>query len=78
MAIVRPFCLVGELTEYERHWNFPSTGMPMPMYWPGRWSQRQPHPGRITRVAASSVSGTTFSTRPRSSREVQSGLSRRR
>jgi hypothetical protein len=28
----------GELTEYERHWNFPSTCTPMPTYWPGLWS----------------------------------------
>ena len=52
----------------------PSTSTPMPTYWPGWWSNDQPQPGRITRVAAVSVSRTTFSTRPRSSRVDHSGL----
>ena len=39
----------------------PLTWIPMPTYWPGLWSKRQPQPGRITIVAASSVSGMTFS-----------------
>lgn len=38
IAMVRPLRLGGELTEYDRHWNFPSTCTPMPTYWPGRWS----------------------------------------
>ena len=74
IAIVRPLRFGGEEIEYERQWNLPLTWIPMPTYWPGWWSQCQPQPGRITMVAASSVSGITFSMRPRSSRAVHSGL----
>ncbi len=38
IAMVRPLRSGGELTEYDRHWNRPSTCTPMPTYWPGRWS----------------------------------------
>ena len=46
----------------------------MPTYWPGWWSNDQPQPGLMTRVTASSVSGTTLMTLPRSSRADHSGL----
>jgi hypothetical protein len=67
-------CVGTELREYDRQWKRPSTSTPMPMYCPASWSNDQPHPGRITSVAESSVSGTTCSMRPRSSRADHSGL----
>ena len=67
-------CLGGEVSEYERQCQVPSTSTAMPMYWPGSCSNDQPHPGLMTSVAASSVSWMTFSTRPRNSRADQSGL----
>ena len=38
IEMVRPRRFGGELTEYERHWNRPSTATPIPTYWPGRCS----------------------------------------
>ena len=67
--------LGGEVREYDRQWKRPSTCTAMPTYWPGWWSKDQPQPGLMTSVAASSVSGTTLTILPRSSRADHSGLS---
>ncbi len=74
IVIRRPRRRGVEVSEYERHWMRPSTSMPIPTYWPASWSNDQPQPGLMTRVEASSVSWTTSSSRPRSSRADHSGL----
>ena len=63
----------SEVSEYARQWCTPSMTTPMRRYWPGSWPGHS-QPGLITIVAASAVSRSTRSIRPRSSCVDHSGL----
>ena len=63
----------SEVSEYARQCRTPSMSSPIRRYWPGSWPPQR-YPGLISTVAASGVSRSIDSTRPRSSRVDHRGL----
>jgi len=73
VIVIRPSARSGgDEIEKVRQWYLPRISTPIRTHCPGRWG-RHPRLGRITRVAASAVSGITASIRPRGSSSDHSG-----